>query len=222
VQYNPVSLLIDLLTFCIELKTLAVSPFLIETLLPVAQETGALIAWRRFHRQPFAEFEKYIDVSACLAIIHLTALGCMNDKGHTRNFWRWMILEFVLVVLSQNQPVEDFDMMLQLLAMSVMNDSVGPIAMDPELQLKHAEYIIDRVSYMLTNSPNVPEGSQRHSPAVISALRVQVLRTLYAFCQTPWGGEVIAIHQNAVGKLVKLMSDELDTLYDHRSGHKQR
>lgn len=221
-QYSPVSLLIDLLTFCIELKTLAISPSLIDTLIPVAQDTGELIAWRRFNRQPFAEFEKYIDVSACLAIIHLTALGCMNDKEHIRKFWRQMRLEFVLVFLSQNLPVEDVDMMLQLLAMSVMKDSVGPIAADPELQLKHAEYILDRVSYMLTNSPTVPEGSQKHSPAVISALRLQLLKVLYAFCQTPWGGEVIAIHQNVVGKLVKLMSNELDTLYDHRSGHKQR
>jgi hypothetical protein len=222
-KYKPVYLLIDLLMFCLELKTLAVAPFIIDTLLPVAQQTGDLIAIPRFKRESYAELVNYIDVSECLTIIHLAALGCMNDREHTKRFWRLMRLDFVLMILSQHQPVADFDMMLQLLAMSTLKDSLGPLAidLDPDLQLKQAEYIIERVSHLLINLPTVPEGSPKHDRSAILDLRLQILRTLTAFCQTAWGGEAVAMHPNAIGRLVKLMSDELDALYDHRSTHAQ-
>jgi hypothetical protein len=212
------------LTFCLEVKTLAIAPFIIDNLVPAAQLTAEIIAIPRFNRTSYTQFEKDIDVSACLAILHLAAQGCINNVAHTSRFWRAMRLDFVLMILSQHQPVEDFDMMLQLLSMSVMKESIGPIAPEPdaELQLPRAGYIIDRVSLLLINNPTVPDGSTKHDASVIAGLRLQILRTLEAFCQTTWGGAAVAVHPNAIGRLVKLMSNELDALYDYRSGHKQR
>jgi hypothetical protein len=223
-KYKPISLLIDLLNFCLELKTLAIAPFIIDNLVPAAQLTAELIAIPRFNRTSYAQFEKDIDVSACLAILHLAAQGCMNNMAHTSRFWRAMRLDFVLMILSQHQSVADFDMMLQLLSMSTMKETIGPIApeTDTEVQQNRAGYIIDRVSLLLINNPTVPDGSIKHDASVIANLRLQILRTLEAFCQTMWGGAVVAVHPNAIGRLVKSMSNELDALYDYRSGHKQR
>ncbi len=223
-QHKPVSLIIDLLTFCLELKTLAIAPFIIDNLVPAAQLTAELIAIPRFNRTSYTQFEKDIDVSTCLAILHLAAQGCINNLAHTSRFWRAMRLDFVLMILSQHQSVEDFDMMLQLLAMSIMKESIGPIAPEPdaELQLPRAGYIIDRVSLLLINTPTVPEGARKHDSSVIASLRLQILRTLEAFCQTIWGGAAVAVHPNAIGRVVKLLSSELDALYDYRSGYKQR
>jgi hypothetical protein len=206
------------------LKTLAIAPFIIDNLVPAAQLTAELIAIPRFNRTSYEQFEKDIDVSACLAVLHLAAQGCINNHAHTSRFWRAMRLDFVLMILSQHQAVEDFDMMLQLLAMSILKESIGPIAPEPdaELQLPQARYIIDRVSLLLINNPTVPEGAMKHDACIIADLRFQILRTLEAFCQITWGGAAVAAHPNAIGRLVKLMSNELDALYDYRSGHKQR
>ena len=207
-----------------ELKTLAIAPFILDSLLPTAQLTAELIAIPRFNRSSYAQFEKEIDVSACLAILYLASQGCINNIAHISRFWRAMRLDFVLMILSQHQTVEDFDMMLRLLVMSVMKESIGPIAPDSEaeLQLPRAGYIIDRVSLLLTNTPTVQEGAHKHDPSIIADLRFQILRTLEAFCQTTWGGAAVAAHPHAIGRLVKLMSNELDALYDYCSGHKKR
>lgn len=212
------------MTFCLELKTLAIAPFIIDNLVPVAQLTAEVIAIPRFNQTSYTQFEKDIDVSACLAVLHLVAQGCMNNIAHTLRFWRAIRLDFVLMILSQHQSVEDFDMMLQLLSMSIMEESIGPIAPEPdaEFQLPRAGYIIDRVSLLLINTPTVPEGSMKDNASVTADLRLQILRTLEAFCQTIWGGAAVAMHPNAIGRLVKFMSNELDALYDYRSGHKQR
>lgn len=216
--FQPLWLIIDLLTFCLQLRTMSIAPFIIDTLITVAQRTAEPKGLRLIYREAAADCDQYIDISACLSLIHLTALGCINHKERTQHLWRQMNLQFVLIMLSPNAKAEDFDSMLQLLAISVMNDSVGPIAQDSELQLNNARYILDRVSYILPNS----QGMQHHSQSVLRALRLQALRTLHAFCQSSWGGEQIAVHRLTIGRLVKLMSSELETLYDHRSDCKQR
>jgi len=199
----------------------AVAPYIIDSLLPVAQSTAELIGILRFKRESYARFEKDIDVSACLALIHLAASGCINDREHTIRFWRLMRLDFVLMMLSQHQPIEDFDMMLQLLSMSTMRDSIGPKTMDQDTQHDQAKYIIDRISLLLVAIPTLEDGSQRHEASQISDLRLQILRTFDAFCQTPWGGEALAIHRYAIGRLVKLVSDQLDAMYDYQSTYKR-
>lgn len=206
------------------MKTLAIAPFVLDKLVPAAQLTAELIAIPRFNRASYAQFEKDIDVSACLALLHLAAQGCINNIAHSSRFWRAMRLDFVLMILSQHQSVEDFDMMLRILTMSIMKESIGPIVpdSDAELQLPRAGYIIDRVSLLLINSPTVKEGATKHNACVIADLRFQILRTLEAFCQTTWGGAAVAVHPNAMGRLVKLMSNELDAIYDYHSGHRQR
>lgn len=210
------------MTFALELKTLAIAPFVIDSLLKVAQQTCDLVAIPRFKREPCKQFDGVVDVSACLAVIHLAAMGCMVDQDHNIRFWRCVRLDFVLMMLSQHQPPEDFDMTLQLLSISTMVDSIGPKAVDHDEQQKQVGYIIDRISLLLISSPSAPEGISKHNPSVISNLRLQILRTFNSFCQTAWGTEALALHKFAIGRLVKLMSDELDALYDHRSSHQQR
>jgi Protein of unknown function (DUF3636) len=215
-------LIVDLLTFALELKTLTISPSVTDSLLAVAQQTADLIAIPRFKQESTAHLEKDIDATACLTIMHLVALGCMNNKEHTTNFWRGVRIDFVLTTLSQHQSPKDFEIMLQLLSMSTMKDSFGPKLTDQDLQQEQAVYIIDRISRMLIFSPTIPEGSSAYGPSVISNLRLQILHTLNTLSQTDWGGKAIAVHENTIGRLVKFMSNELELLYDYRSGHKQR
>lgn len=215
-------MLIDFVSFALELKTIAIAPFIIDTLLPVVQSTADLIAVPRFQRAKYDHVKKDIDVSACLELMLLAAQGCINDFEHKTRFWRLVRLDFVLMILSQHQHVEDFCSMLQLLSMSTMRESVGPKAIDQESQKNQMEYILDRISLMLVAHPTAEVGHEKHERSVVADLRLQILHTLEAFCQVPWGGEALSRHRFVIGRLVKVMSDELDCLYDFKAGHKQR
>lgn len=217
--YKPITLLLDLLTFALELRTTAIAPYILDTLLPTAQATCDLVAVPRFRRESYAKYADEIDVHACLTTMHLAALGCMPCKEHITRFWRQMRLDFVLMTLSQHQPVQDFDMMLQLLAMSVLKDSIGPIPLEPESQNDQIKYIIDRVAFLLVNSPVLPEGEAKHDARTIAKLRLQIITTLTAFSLSALGSSALAQHSHALGRITKCLSDSFDTLYSYPSHH---
>jgi hypothetical protein len=207
---------------CLELKTSTIAPEIIDLLLPVAQDTAELVGILRFKRESYSLLEQDIDVSACLQVLHLAAQGCMNGPVSKIRFWKLIRVDFVLMILSQHQPIRDFDLMLQLLSMSCMNDSIGPKALDQDAQQDQIGYIIDRMSLLLVTLPTVEQGKEAYDWADILNLRMQILRTFQAFCQTSWGGEAVAKHRYAIGRMVKLTSDELDVIYDYQSAHTQR
>jgi hypothetical protein len=123
------------------------------------------------------------------------------------------------MILSQHQPVQDFDMMLQLLSFSVLCESIGPIASEQGSQHDQIKYIVDRVALLLVTVPSIPEGGKKHEPRTIAELRLQIVRTLTTFTQVPLGSEAVAKHSHCIGRVVKLLSDSIDTLYDHNSTH---
>lgn len=154
--------------------------------------------------------------------MHLAAVGCMSDKGHTIRFWKTVRLGFVLTVLSKQQSPKDIDIMLQLLSMSTTKDSIGPTVANIVGQQPPESWIVDRISAMLIHQPTILESSPAYDFSTTSNLRLQILKTLITLSQTAWGEKVIATHETAIGRLMKFMSDELELLYDYHSGHKQR
>ncbi|OBT86555.1 hypothetical protein VE02_04315 [Pseudogymnoascus sp. 03VT05] len=217
--YKPVFLLLDLLSFALELRTVAIAPFILDALLPTAQETAVLIALPRFRQESYSKYEADIDLHACLVTIHLAALGCICNKEYTTRFWRQMRLDFVLMTLSQHQPVEDFDMMLQLLAMSVLKDSIGPISVEPDSQPDQMKYILDRVGYLLGNNPVASEGKPKCDAKTLANLRSQILTTLISFSYSAIGSAALAAHPHAIGRIVKALSGSMDALYSYPSFH---
>ncbi|KFY38219.1 hypothetical protein V494_04476 [Pseudogymnoascus sp. VKM F-4513 (FW-928)] len=217
--YKPIFLLLDLLSFALELRTVAIAPFILDALLPTAQETAVLIALPRFRQESYSKYEADIDLHACLVTIHLAALGCICNKEYTTRFWRQMRLDFVLMTLSQHQPVEDFDMMLQLLAMSVLKDSIGPISAEPDSQPDQMKYILDRVGYLLGNNPVASEGKPKCDAKTLAKLRSQILTTLISFSYSAIGSAALAAHPHAIGRIVKALSGSMDALYSYPSFH---
>lgn len=217
--YKPIFLLLDLLSFALELRTVAIAPFILDALLPTAQETAVIIALPRFRQESYSKYEADIDLHACLVTIHLAALGCICNKEYTTRFWRQMRLDFVLMTLSQHQPVEDFDMMLQLLAMSVLKDSIGPISVEPDSQPDQMKYILDRVGYLLGNNPVASEGKPKCDAKTLAKLRSQILTTLISFSYSTIGSAALAAHPHAIGRIVKALSGSMDALYSYPSYH---
>lgn len=203
-----------------ELKTIAISPHVIDSLLPLLQTTVDKVVIPRFYRRPLEGYDKVIDVPSYLNVLHITALGCMMDVEHITRFWRLMRLDFVLLCLSQNQPTEHFHLMLKILNTSILRDTFGNI--DPSKQSLDAVYIIDRLTYPLFQVPFQPTVDVRLGTEILLPLRLGCLQLLTSMTRSPFASAALAQHQTTLGRLVCLMSDTLDTLYDYGADHESR
>jgi hypothetical protein len=221
IQFGPIYLFIDMLTLALELKTTAIAPHIIDTLVPLAQRTADLVVIPRFNGLSPEPFDKDIDSSVCFGILHITALGCMSEQQHIIRFWKLMRWDFVLLMLSPNQPLSDYQMMLRILSTSVFKDSFGAIPGDNSENI-YVGYILDRVTHVLYEVPYLPKSSARLEAGVVSQLRLQILQLMTSMTRSPFASKAIAMHSTAIGRIVSLMSDELDVLYDYKTGHEER
>lgn len=211
-----------MVTLAIELKTLTIAPHVVDSILPIIQRTADYVAIPRFNKHSPAPYDKYINVSDCLALMHLVALGCVPEKEHITRFWKLVRWDFILMMLSQNQLTEDFEMMLRILSTSISRDSFGAIALDETEQSQHTSYIIDRLSYPLFEVPYLPSSMTPMEPKVVQRLRLGILYLLIGMTRSPYSSNALALHPNAIGRIVSLIVDEMDALYDYSGTHTQR
>ncbi|KAK6596222.1 DNA repair protein [Botrytis cinerea] len=218
--YTPIYLFVDILTFALESKTLSIVPHIIDQLIPLVQKTADLVAIPRFKSEPCDPYDKDINVSACLALTHLAALGCVPEQEHITRFWKLMRWDFVLLMLSQNQPVADFEWMLRILSTGVLKDSFGSNPDDnPKFRAStNAGHIIERLTYPLFEVPCLPMSVAKVDPDVVLKLRLEIVSLMTGMTRSPYAGNALASHPTAIGRLISLISDELDGLYDHKSG----
>jgi hypothetical protein len=220
-QYKPIYLLIDMLTVALELKTSLIAPQIMNSLVPLVQDSIDLVAIPRFkNRKPPEDLDKAIDSCTCLALLHLEALGCMSEVQHITGFWKLMRWDFVFMMLSNNHTPLDYELMLSILSTGVLRDSFGPIAQDGyELWISH---VIDRLTYPLHEIPPKPLSHEKIESSQLRKLQLQILYLMTSMTRSPYSSLAIASHQNAIARLVILMSDEFDALYDYKSGHEDR
>ncbi|CAD6448649.1 682f48f5-55cb-4af9-b9bc-b85d7091a730 [Sclerotinia trifoliorum] len=221
--YTPIYLFVDILTFALEIKTLSIVPHVIDQLIPLAQKTADLVAIPRFKTESPHPFDEDINVSACLALIHLAALGCVPDQEHITRFWKLMRWDFVLLMLSQNQLVADFEWMLRILSTGVLKNSFGSNVDDnPKLRTSaNAGHIIERLTYPLFEVPWFPSSGTKVDADVVLKLRLQIILLMTSMTRSPYAGNALVSHPTAIGRVVSLISDELDGLYDHKSGREE-
>ncbi|KAF7869664.1 hypothetical protein EAF04_004448 [Stromatinia cepivora] len=221
--YIPIYLFVDILTFALELKTLSTVPHVIDQLLPLVQKTADLVAIPRFKNESPYPFDEDINVSACLALTHLAALGCVSEQEHISRFWKLMRWDFVLLMLSHNQLVEDFEWMLQILSTGVLKNSFGSNVDDnPKLRtFANAGHIIERLTYPLFEVLYLPSSAVQVDADVVLKLRLQIILLMTGMTRSPYAGNALVSHPTAIGRVVSLISDELDGLYDHKSGREE-
>lgn len=171
--FEPLPLLIDIITYALEVRTSEIAPRILSHLLPIAQETALLIANPLFRHKPPPTFAQHIDVMRVLELLHLVLVGCLAaDTGepphHARGttnvyeFWKHIRIEFVLTMLSLRQPMEQFGMVCRMLSLSVRHSSpgavnwkeggFGPIQEDGVEDVSAG--LLDRMSYLLTEVPS--------------------------------------------------------------------
>jgi hypothetical protein len=194
-----------------------------DSLVPLAQTTADINAMVQFKRENMSELKPEVSVTDCLSLLHMTALGCVRDDADIQRFWRLMRFDFVLMMLNPNQPIEDIHLMLDILSTSVLDSSFGPFVGAPgEEQTTNERHVISRVTGLLLDSPNAEEGKEPYESIEIAQLNQDVLELLGAMCCTEYGGKILALHPNVVARLVKVMNEELESLYDFQDGHEIR
>jgi hypothetical protein len=203
------------------MKTSAIAPSLTDSIVPLAQLTADLVVIPRWKGKSAEIHEKHVNVGKCLELLHLVSLGCMGEQQHIVRFWKLMRFDFVLVMLSPNQPTVDFETMMRLLSTSVFAESFGPIVADSTQAVQVMDNILDRLTYTLFEVPPLPQTSEKMDLAVLSKLRLKVLLLMTSMTRSPFASKAITMHPHAIGRLVSLISDELDDLYDYRARHKE-
>ena len=51
---------------------------------------------------------------------------------------------------------------------------------------------------------------------------LEIVSLMTGMTRSPYAGNALASHPTAIGRLISLISDELDGLYDHKSGREDR
>ncbi|KAH9889705.1 hypothetical protein F4778DRAFT_785615 [Xylariomycetidae sp. FL2044] len=220
---GPISELVSLVSLTLQLYTVEVAPHIAMSLVPVAMDSIYEVGIPRFNNSrvgeptdaAFINFRENINTADMLSLLYLTALGCTSSPpvyGDSTppavDFWSQVNPYFVLMLLSQKQPAEDFALMLRLLCTSVFPDSVGPINPDKTAEVM-ATSIIDRVSLHLNERPRWDLDVFQ-----LRIMRNAILQTLAAFARSPFGLAQLARNALVIPRLVMLLSSSIDELYD--------
>lgn len=222
-QYAPVRLLMDLVKLLLLVGPPGTAPLLPDEVVKYAQLTADINMIPRFKRVPAAQIEPEIDTNLCLQILHLMAYDCLRRKEDIERFWRIMRFDFSVMMLNVAQPIEELYIAISLLRTSVLETSFAMrVTPGDGTQGKSQEHVIERFSRLLVEVPLAMEGARQYEVTEISELRLQVLSLLEAMCDNKHGGEALATHKDVIGRLVRVMNDELNALYDRQYGHEHR
>ncbi|KAL2129459.1 hypothetical protein VTI74DRAFT_7780 [Chaetomium olivicolor] len=240
--YGPIYYLAALVLYTLGLNAVGVAPHLISSLIPVCATTCRLVALPRLstidgnlaeHPDPTVrQLNLDIDVTQCLSILYLAALGClpppfeesdapdMPKSFPNSEFWRTMELDFVLLMLSPKLPEENWLGMMSLLRASVAPATIGPIpssATDSSNNRAEsrspravAATIVDCVSSYLCELPRWADSGSVKEGLVKSV----ALETLLVFATSPFGALQIAESDVAIPRLVTALCWAIDRLYD--------
>ena len=179
----------------------------------------------KFKQTPKSELNTEVDEMVCIEAIYGIACSCLIYKKKLNLFWRSMSMDFILLMLNSSQPISQITLILILLATSVLPDTFAMISDDEEEQGKMEGYIIDRVCWLLWETPRVDEGEPQPSRTAILDLRLaamELLQTLaftssaatYSPHPNPSHGTIILTrHRHAIARLVRCLYDELAMLY---------
>lgn len=222
-QYTPVNLLMDLVKLILLISPPGTAPLFPDEVLQYAQLTADINMIPRFKRVPAAQIKTETDTNLCLQILHLMAYDCLRRKEDIERFWRIMRFDFSVMMLNVAQPIEELHIAISLLRTSILETSFAMrVTPGDGTQGKSQEHVIERFSRLLFEVPLAMEGAGPHENTEIAKLRLQVLSLLEAMCDNKHGGEALATHKDVIGRLVRVMNDELDALYDHQYGHEYR
>ncbi|CAO1600320.1 hypothetical protein XANCAGTX0491_004013 [Xanthoria calcicola] len=217
--WSPIQLLLDLTRFTLFISPLSTGPLLIDTLLEVIQSTADVNIIPRVRRQP-QKFSSEVSTFDCLELLKSVADDCVAHEQDIVRFWRCMRFDFIAMTLNVVQPIKELHVVIGLLRTSVQKDTFAMIVPPNDGKQEPSETnLIDLLTRLLVEKLKSPKDEEAYSVVDIADLRLSVLSLMREMCDNRHSGEALASSQHAVGRLVWVMNDELDVLYDYKYGH---
>lgn len=230
--FQPIPMFMGILRHTLALDAPSSAPELIESLVPVLQESAEINGIPRFKHSPvsrqnfgqvkqtpLSELQLLVDSTEALGLLYQMACSFLHVDRVLEKFWRYVRYDFVLMMLNCSQAISDIILTLNLLSTSIRIESFGSLQDTEQDQVANENYIVDRVANLLSETPQVDEGQPPHMPSEICEMRLEALSLLMsvAFNQTApastHGSMVIATHSTVLARLIRAMHDELDALY---------
>jgi hypothetical protein len=213
----------DLIKYLLLISPSGTGTHLTDVIVTKAQTTADVNLIPRFQGAPASKLRAEIDTRECLQILHLIAYDCLRTQTDVEHFWRGMRFDFVIMMVSGTQPIEELHLAINLLRTSVLETSFAMrIPPGDGNQIKTQGFVIERLSRLLIDIALSREVAAQYDVTQTAQLRLQVLSLMEHMCDNTFCGEALATHKNVIGRLVRVMNDELDALYDFHYGHEYR
>lgn len=134
-----------------------------------------------------------------------------------------MRFDFVAMILNVVQPIEELQVTLGLLRTSILEETFAIIVPPNDGKQEPTEmYLIELLTRLLVENFKPPKDEEPYDIVEVSELRLNVLSLMEEMCANKHSSHALATSRHAIGRLVWVMNDELDALYDRRYGHEYR
>ncbi|KAI4139348.1 MAG: hypothetical protein L6R39_006332 [Caloplaca ligustica] len=221
-HWKPVRLLLDLTSYVLCITPVTTAPLLVDPLLGVIQSTADVNVLPRVRRQP-AKFSAEVNTLDCLELLKSIAVDCSAHDEDSIKFWKNMRFDFIAMILNVVQPIKELHITLGLLHRSVLKDTFAIIVPPNDGKQEPSELnLIDLLSRLLVEPLKAAKDEEPYNAVEIAGLRLNVLSLLEEMCMNKHSSLALASSQHVIGRLVWVMNDELDALYDREYGHEER
>ncbi|KAL9114461.1 MAG: hypothetical protein Q9227_001542 [Pyrenula ochraceoflavens] len=242
--FEPLPIFTDVMGFILSLHSTLIAPFVIEDLLKVLQHTIELNGIPRFNHSPVSHHASgkskhtpkselvAVDETACLEMLYTAACACVHTEKHIKYFWQTVNPDLVLMMLNSSQLIPNIVFMLDILSTSILGTTFGTIVASETDQAAIEKHIVNRITWLLWETPRVDEGDEPYTKAEICDFRLEVmsLLSLLAFGSPhPHNDDpnehyhhssaLLARHPTALARIFRCMYDSLDFLYTHPPEH---
>ncbi|KAL8728205.1 MAG: hypothetical protein Q9166_005553 [cf. Caloplaca sp. 2 TL-2023] len=197
-------------------------PSLVDTLVAVIQSTADVNIVPRVRRQP-QEHSSLVNTFDCLDLLQSVANDCLLCEEDIIRFWKCMRFDFIIMVLNITQPIEELHLAIGLLRTSVQKDTFAMTVPPNDGKQEPSEMrLIDFVTRPLVENLQPPKDEAPYSVVEVAKLRLHVLSLMEDMCDNKHSSRLLACCPYAIGRLVWVMNDELDAVYDYQYGHEHR
>ncbi|KAL8811395.1 MAG: hypothetical protein Q9200_001829 [Gallowayella weberi] len=220
--WGPVHLFLDLTRFVLCMSPATTGPLVVEKLLEAVQSTADVNIIPRIRRQP-PKFSAKVNTLDCLELLKSVSYDCLFREEDIILFWKRMRFDFIAMILQVVQPIEELHVSLALLRTSVQKESFAMIVPLNDGKQEPSEMrLLELLTRLLVEQPKPPKADEPYGVVEIAKLRLSVLSLMEEMCDNKHGCRMLASSEHAIGRLVWVMNDELDALYDYRYGHEYR
>ncbi|KAL8698519.1 MAG: hypothetical protein Q9224_001812 [Gallowayella concinna] len=186
------------------------------------QSTADVNIIPRVRRQP-QKFAAEVNTFDCLELLKSVSNDCLFREEDIIRFWKCMRFDFIAMILQVVQPIEELHVSLALLRTSVQKESFAMIVPLNDGKQEPSEMnLLDLLTRLLVEKPKPPNADEPYGVVEVAELRLNVLSLMEEMCENEHSSRMLASSQYAIGRLVWVMNDELDALYDYRYGHEYR